>query len=162
MLQAERQDRLIRLVNEKGIVTVEDLIREIGTSEATLRRDINELSSRGVLEKIRGGVRSVSAVNLEPSYGIKAQTNADEKSRIAMAAVSLIHPGEQIILDSGTTVYALACRLGTFHDLRVVTNDLYIALEVSTRTGIPSSSSFSSVSASSPSSPLSASLGLKV
>ncbi len=136
MLRAERQDRLIRLVDEKGIATIEDMVRELGASEATLRRDINELSSRRMLEKVRGGARSVSpsASILEPPYGIKAQTNADEKSRIAAAAAGMINPGEQIILDSGTTTCALASRLGSFHDLRVVTNDLYIALEVSTKT----------------------------
>ena len=136
MLRAERQDRLIRYVRENGIVTVEELLHEVGSSEATIRRDINEMASLGILEKVRGGARAVSTPSAisEPSFLTKTQTNAEEKHRIAMAAVSLIRPGEQILLDSGTTTYALACQLGIFHDLKVVTNDLHIAMEVCART----------------------------
>ncbi|MBQ4176666.1 MAG: DeoR/GlpR transcriptional regulator [Lachnospiraceae bacterium] len=136
MLRAERQDRLIRFVSEKGIATVEELIRAAGSSEATIRRDINELSTRGLLEKVRGGAKAVTSQTdvPEPSFVIKSQTNAEEKKRIAREAVKLISPGEQIMLDSGTTTYALACELGIFQDLKIVTNDLRIALEISTNT----------------------------
>ena len=136
MLRAERQDRVVNYVSEKGIATVEDLIRAVGSSEATIRRDINELSSQGMLEKVRGGAKAITsqAAMPEPSFVIKAQTNAEEKKRIAAEAVKRINPGEQIMLDSGTTTYALACELGRFQDLKIVTNDLRIALEISTNT----------------------------
>ena len=60
MLQAQRHERLLEAVNRKGIVTTEELMRTLGISIATLRRDINQLSDMGLIEKVRGGAKALS------------------------------------------------------------------------------------------------------
>ena len=135
MLRAERQKKLMDLVTEKGIVTVEELVEEVGGSVATIRRDINDMAQENLIEKIRGGAKAITITSpYEPSFHAKTLINAEEKKRIAAEAVRHVLPGERIILDSGTTILELAKLLGSFHDLTVVTNDIRIAAEINANT----------------------------
>ena len=135
MLRAERQNQIVDIVNQKGIVTIEDLMKQVQISKATARRDINSLSEEKRIIKIRGGAQSVIAsAPYEPSLLARSQVNADEKKRIAEEAVRHIFPEDRIILDSGTTVLEVAKLLSTFSSLTIVTNDIHIAGEVNTNT----------------------------
>ncbi|MDO4345064.1 MAG: DeoR/GlpR family DNA-binding transcription regulator [Eubacteriales bacterium] len=135
MLRAERQQKLINLINEKGIATIEELVEGVNSSIATVRRDINDMAQDRLIEKVRGGAKSIASSSpYEPSFTAKSLINADEKKRIAAEAVKHISPGDRIILDSGTTTLELAKLLGIFHDLTVVTNDIRIAAEINTST----------------------------
>ena len=131
MLKAERLQAIVDITNKEKIVTSEELMRQLNISKATARRDIEELSSQGLIQKTRGGAMSANHASLEPSFVKKKESNADEKARIAKAAREHICPGEKIILDSGTTVLELAKLVNDIPDLTVVTNDLHIASEVS-------------------------------
>lgn len=55
MLRAERQQAILELVKNRGIVAIEDLMAHTDSSKATIRRDINELAEHSLLVKIRGG-----------------------------------------------------------------------------------------------------------
>ena len=131
MLKAERLQAIVDITNKEKIVTSEELMRQLNISKATARRDIEELSCQGLIQKTRGGAMSANHTSLEPSFVKKKESNADEKARIAKAAREHISPGEKIILDSGTTVLELAKLVNDIPDLTVVTNDLHIASEVS-------------------------------
>ncbi len=131
MLKAERLQTIVEITNREKIVTSEEIMRQLNISKATARRDIEELAGQGLVQKTRGGAISVSHVSSEPSFINKKQSNADEKARIARAAKEHICPNEKIILDSGTTVLELSKIIGDIPDLTVVTNDLFIAGEVS-------------------------------
>ena len=132
MLKVERMDIIVDLVNKKGIVTIEDIMKELQISAATARRDITDLSYKGTIQKIRGGAASISkSYTLEPSLVAKKMLNYDEKQRIAQASRKYIQPGNKIILDSGTTVLELAKLLKNAENLTVVTNDFMIASELS-------------------------------
>lgn len=133
MLRAERQNRIVDIINQKGIATIEDLMKEVNISKATARRDINELDSEKLIIKIRGGAKSIiNSAPYEPSLTAKSLINADEKKRIALEAIKHICPEDHVILDSGTTVLEVAKLLNTFSNLTVVTNDIHIAAEVNT------------------------------
>ena len=78
MLRAERQNQIVDIVNQKGIVTIEDLMKQVQISKATARRDINSLSEEKRIIKIRGGAQSVIAsAPYEPSLLARSQVNAD-------------------------------------------------------------------------------------
>lgn len=133
MLRAERQKRLVEIINQKGIATVEELMEEVNISKATVRRDINDMAEENLIAKVRGGAKSILPSSpYEPSFTIKSQINADEKKRIAAEAVKHILPDDRIILDSGTTVFEVSKLLNTFSNLTVVTNDIHIAAELNT------------------------------
>jgi DeoR family ulaG and ulaABCDEF operon transcriptional repressor len=133
MLERERHNLLLRLVEERSIIRVTELIALIGASEATVRRDITELARRGEIRRIRGGVETVRPRNHTHLAGVPFATNQDihvsQKRAIARAAAALISPGESIIINGGTTTFALAEFL-TNSDLDILTNSFPIAAQL--------------------------------
>lgn len=132
MLRDERHRLIVDFVNEKGIVALEEVMDSVHISKATARRDINDLAAQNLLIKIRGGAKSCNedAPIVEPSFVAKSLVNAEEKQRIAAAALDLVSDGDKIMLDSGTTVLELAKLLHKKQRLTVVTNDIRIASEI--------------------------------
>ena len=86
--------------NGDGIMTLEELAEYLHVSMATVRRDVDELASRGVLQKTRGGVilQAREAASLDPTYAMRFSVNMDEKNRIARAASAYIYEGDNIML----------------------------------------------------------------
>src|SRR5918998_1661975 len=125
MLNLERQAKILEMLEEHGKVEVGDLSRRLGASEVTIRKDLKELHARGLLLRAHGG-----AVRAETSLQIKAALHAEEKRRIGAAAAALVADGESIILDSGTTTQQVARYLRERRGLKVITNALNVAAEL--------------------------------
>lgn len=130
MLNLERQAKIIELIGEHGKVEVTDLSRRLNASEVTIRKDLNELHSRGLLRRAHGGAVRAETVSADPSLQIKAALHAEEKRRIGAAAAALVADGESIILDSGTTTQRVARQLRNRRGLKVITNGLNVATEL--------------------------------
>lgn len=128
MLARQRQAFILDRVREEGAVRVADLVRELGVSDMTVRRDLEVLDERGLLEKVHGGATSLagSAV-FEPGFAAKSALQQREKDAIATAAVRLVEPGMAIAISAGTTTFALAQRLAHVAGLTVVTNSVRVA-----------------------------------
>lgn len=113
-----------------GAVRVSDLVEELGVSEMTVRRDIAELASRGLVRKVHGGAVGSGATAHEPGFAAKASLAPAEKRAIAVAAAELIRQGDSVALSAGTTTALLAAHIRSREDLRpltVVTNSLPVA-----------------------------------
>ena len=128
MLARQRQAFILDRVREDGAVRVADLVRELGVSDMTVRRDLEILDERGLLEKVHGGATSIagSAV-FEPGFAVKSSLQQAEKDAIADAAVGLAEPGMAVAVSAGTTTYALAQRLANVPGITVVTNSIQVA-----------------------------------
>lgn len=128
MLARQRQSFILDRVREDGAVRVADLVRELGVSDMTVRRDLEVLDERGLLEKVHGGATSIAGNALfEPGFAAKSALQQSEKDAIADAAVALAEPGMAIAVSAGTTTYALAQRLAYVPGLTVVTNSVRVA-----------------------------------
>jgi DeoR/GlpR family transcriptional regulator of sugar metabolism len=128
MLARQRQALIVDRVREDGAVRVSDLVRDLGVSDMTVRRDLEVLHDRGLLEKVHGGATAVVGTTLfEPGFALKASLQQDEKDAIAREAASLVEPGMAIAVSAGTTTYALAQQLIDIPDLTVVTNSIRVA-----------------------------------
>lgn len=130
MIKAERQDSIKRLVEERGAVSVRDIAEELGVSDMTVRRDLEELAEAGALVRVHGGARSAatrrpSMLRHEYSHAEKRERHAAEKLAIARRAVSLIEPDSTVFLGAGTTVEQMVPLLPDCH-LRIVTNSLSV------------------------------------
>jgi len=137
MLAEERRAILQNKLREDGYIQITDLAGEIGISSATIRRDLITLEKEGICIRKRGGaVRSAQGVTMEIPYEIKRLRNTNEKARIAKAALSLIENGNTILLDAGSTTYALAVLLHNRKNLTVVTHDLNIAVKLASNPNI--------------------------
>ena len=128
MLSEERRAVLINQLRENGYVQATEIAAQLNVSSATIRRDLVQLQEEGFCTRTRGGaVRSSQSTTLELPYELKKQKFVIEKEKIAREAVKLIENGDTLILDSGSTTYALARLLTEKQRLTVVTNDLQIA-----------------------------------
>ncbi len=105
MLTEERKSSILNIVNANKSATVQELTKELGVSESTVRRDITALSKQGRLIKVFGGAVALDEPpsQTELSVIMKESINRDEKLMIAKYAASLIVPGDYVYLDSGTT-----------------------------------------------------------
>jgi DeoR/GlpR family transcriptional regulator of sugar metabolism len=109
MLKEERFDFIIRRLESNQSVKLIELSEALQVSPDTVRRDIEQLARSGLLTKVRGG-----AIPHSPnahSFKERIQIAGDEKLVIAHKALSLIRPGDTILLDGGTTTYVLATLL---------------------------------------------------
>ena len=131
MLADERRAILQNKLREDGYVQVTELADELGISSATIRRDLIMLEREGACIRKRGGaVRTAHGVTMELPYDIKRRRNTDEKNQIATAALEFVENGDTILLDAGSTTYALALLLHHRERITVVTNDLNIAMKL--------------------------------
>jgi DeoR/GlpR family transcriptional regulator of sugar metabolism len=137
MLARQRQTFILDRVREDGAVRVTDLVRALGVSDMTVRRDLERLHERGFLEKVHGGATAIAHnAMFEPGFAAKSALQQREKDAIADAAVALVEPGMAIAVSAGTTTYALAQRLASVPGLTVVTNSVRVG-EVLYQAGRP-------------------------
>jgi len=128
MLARQRQAYIVERVREDGGVRVADLVRELAVSDMTIRRDLEYLHERGLLEKVHGGATSVvGSAMFEPGFVAKSTLQLGEKQAIADAAAALVEPGMAIGISAGTTTFAIAQRLVAMPGLTVVTNSPPVA-----------------------------------
>jgi DeoR/GlpR family transcriptional regulator of sugar metabolism len=130
LLKVERQSRIRKLVEQNGRVTVADLSVQFEVSEATIRRDLEEMDGQGWIQRTHGGAVQVERASREPPILQRIEENPTEKQHIGEAAASLVKDGETIFLGSGTTVLEIARHLP--HDIRltVITNSLPVINEL--------------------------------
>ncbi|QRX99210.1 DeoR/GlpR family DNA-binding transcription regulator [Raoultella planticola] len=125
-----RLDKIVAYLKNHTLVTVEQLVEAVDASPATIRRDLIKLDEQGVISRSHGGVALRRFEPVQPTTNEKQLRSPAEKRAIARYAASLVHPGDAVVLDAGTTMLELAKCL-THLPLRVITVDLHIALFLS-------------------------------
>jgi DeoR/GlpR family transcriptional regulator of sugar metabolism len=108
MADTDRLRQITEAVRSAGRVGVAELAALTGASEMTIRRDLEALAEQGVLERYRGGARSLLLRGEEPPFALRAHEGLDIKQRIAAEVAGLIADGESVVLDSGTTCLEVA------------------------------------------------------
>jgi DeoR family fructose operon transcriptional repressor len=133
MFQIERQEKILRFINESKKANTDELANAFSVSKVTIRRDIDLLASKGLLLKTHGGAVSVRGSFVrEIPFSAKAEINSSAKKAIGIAAAQLIENGEIIILDSGSTTLEIAKHIHNT-DVTVLTNDIKIAMELAAK-----------------------------
>ena len=128
VLARQRQALVLDRIREEGAVRVSELARLLGVSDMTVRRDLEYLQGRGLLEKVHGGATATPASTLfEPGFATKSGLQLVEKEAIAAAAAQLVTPGAAVGISAGTTTFAIARRLVGCVGLTIVTNSLRVA-----------------------------------
>jgi DeoR/GlpR family transcriptional regulator of sugar metabolism len=129
MMIAERQSRLRELVAQRGMSDLDSLASELGVSQSTVRRDIEQLETQGLVKRTHGGViwMGERGPGLRPyAFDQRMAYNVEVKRQIGRAARALVNPGETVLIDGGTTTYYLAEQLIGI-PLQIVTNSLPMA-----------------------------------
>lgn len=118
----DRQREILDYVVEVGSISATELSEIFGRSLMTIHRDLDELSSRGLLRKFHGGVSALPTSVFESSSDFRIQRNLAAKEALASEALKFVEPGMSIMLDDSTTVLALARMLVDAGPLTVLTN----------------------------------------
>lgn len=131
MLQSERKQYILELINRDRIVRAADLVERFGVSMETIRRDLEELEKAGNLRRVYGGAVLGTIYSPEPSYNNREITHSAQKRAIASEAYNLIEEGDTLFLDGGTTLMELArCIANGNKQVTVITNAIQVSCEV--------------------------------
>ena len=120
----ERQKQILSLLTRQGRLSVNEIVEQFSISVATARRDLESLAAQGKAERVHGGVIAIEQAPPESPILERESEQADEKSRIGLAAAELVADKETVFLGSGTTVLEVARNLRNRKNLTVITNSL--------------------------------------
>jgi len=128
VLARQRQAVILEEARRTGAVRVSDLVVRLGVSDMTVRRDLDVLASRGLVEKVYGGATSIVGKSTdEPGFEAKSVRQRAQKEAIAALAAGLVRPGTAIGISAGTTTWTLARALDEVPGLTIVTNSIQVA-----------------------------------
>ncbi|MCA9838656.1 MAG: DeoR/GlpR transcriptional regulator [Trueperaceae bacterium] len=127
MIKSERHERILSELAKRGSISVLQLTDLLESSEATIRRDLNELDEKSLVQRTHGGV-TLRDTGDELSFSSKVTSNLAEKRRIGVMTASLIQDGQVIGCSGGSTVIQVMKALKN-RPIRVVTNAVNVAME---------------------------------
>ena len=130
MRPAARREVILRVLEEIGEVTVEELAERFGASRETVRRDLSDLDIGGHIRKFHGGARALKpkeASLYENEFDARMNERKAEKAAIARQAASLFAEGSVLFIDTGSTTIAFAEALARRRNMTVITNSPQIA-----------------------------------
>ncbi len=128
VLPAQRQEQILQEVQANGGVRVSDLTELLSVSDMTVRRDLDALARRGLVQKVHGGATLPGRGSTdEPGFEAKSGQERPAKEAIARRAAEFVEPGTAVAVSAGTTTHALARHLLRIPGLTVVTNSLPVA-----------------------------------
>jgi DeoR family transcriptional regulator, aga operon transcriptional repressor len=135
MKSGDRRDQILVEVRKKGSISLEELMKRLGASSASIRRDLSTLQQQGLVRRTHGGATLIEPLLYEPFrydslFQTRAQHRPAEKRRIGAAAAELIQEHETIGFTAGTTTTQVARNIRNRRNIRVVTNAINIAMEL--------------------------------
>lgn len=130
LLGPKRQRELLNYIRAYGAGSVAEMARLLGVSASTVRRDMNELQERGLIERVHGGAAHVSD-DVEPLRPLREVAFAEEKRRIGQAAAAHISDHSTVLILGGTTTEAMLPFLGGLTGLTVLSNNLSVVNRLS-------------------------------
>ncbi len=136
-----RHEYILQRLQETGTVSIDELCATLGASIATIRRDLEDLESRSLLRRTRGGAVPLGPQFYEPfrndsSFQDMVKSFAEEKRRIGFAAAKLVSSGQTIALSGGTTATEVVRSLRVLSNISIITNTVNVAMELSNRKDI--------------------------
>lgn len=118
-LAVKRHQRIVDQVMVAGSVSIADLADEFAVSRETIRRDLKALERRGYVAIVHGGASRPAAA--EPFAPRGDLGNRDGKAAIGRAAARMVSEGMVVLLDCGSTAFAVAEALTEKKSLTVIT-----------------------------------------
>ncbi|MFC5402166.1 DeoR/GlpR family DNA-binding transcription regulator [Cohnella soli] len=129
--KSERQQLVLDYLERFGAISLQELTEKFECSEATARRDLEELEKTGrLIRTMGGGAKYGSGGVREVSFHEKQSELYPEKEAIAEKAASLVSEGDVVGLTGGSTTFMIARALKKKRNLTIVTNAVNIAMEL--------------------------------
>ena len=137
----ERVEGILRELRRKGSISLAELVEELNASPASMRRDLSKLEMKGLVRRTPGGATLVEPLLYEPFrydslFQNREQHRAAEKRRIGLAGAELVEENDTVGFTAGTTTTHVARSLRNRRNIRVITNAVNIAMELSNCEGL--------------------------
>ena len=126
MALTSRHKEIVTAAREAGGVTVDGLAERCDVTPQTIRRDLNELCTQGVLRRVHGGAVLGSGV-ANVGYEARRDMSAEAKDAMGRLCAAAVPDGSSLFMNIGTTTEAVARALLSHRDLLVITNNLNVA-----------------------------------
>ena len=125
MILTERQEYIIKQLNKKGRVSLNELNKELNVTTMTIRRDLLFLEEHNLAQRIHGGAILPKRINSEFLFTQKEESMKAEKIQIAAKAAALLNEGDTVFINSGTTTLQVARALKE-KKLNIITNNPFV------------------------------------
>ncbi len=125
-----RRNAILEQLRRDGQVRVSQLSQQLGATVVTIRSDLASLERDGYLERTPGGAILTMKNFYNLDFNQRQQENMPLKKAIAAAASNLVRDGDTLLINSGTTTYFTAVELKKHKNLNIVTNSVYVAMEL--------------------------------
>lgn len=129
---AERAEAITSELQRAGFASTTVLSRKLGVSDMTIRRDVRRLAEEGELRMVHGGVSLPHGLLRTATYAGRAEDEADSKRAIAEAAAGLLGSGDSVVIDSGTTCFAVSAVLPRSFRGTVITHSVPVLQQMLT------------------------------
>jgi len=124
VLVPERHRTILRLLSDRGRLTLTEIQSRLGVSAATARRDAGQLSDSGLVRRTHGGLLPPDFSLSEPVYSRKAEKAISIKVRLGQTTAGLLPENGTVFIDAGTTCLEVGRALLDRANLRIFTNSV--------------------------------------
>lgn len=122
IIPADRHEQITKIIRKDKIVHVSELSRLLGVTTITIRRDLDILARRGILERSHGGAIYNERLRTEPIFSQKDNLCREEKKAIGREAAKLINNGDTVFIPSGSTTLQVINNL-IDKNIRIITSN---------------------------------------
>lgn len=129
-MKSDRQSEIVDRLEAAGTVSVVELSADFAVSEMTIRRDLLELETAGLVRRTHGGATRSLGRAFEPPFRMRSASSSASKLAIATAAAAYVREGDAVGLDVGSTVIEMIPEFAHVDNLTVVTASLRVANRV--------------------------------
>ncbi len=136
MIQYERQQAILKFLEEHSPASIKEIAKTVYTSEASVRRDIAAMEEKGLVQKIYGGVLLSDRKNAVIPLDLRDGDHAAAKDVVAQKAAELVFDGATVYLDASSTVWRMMKYLRGYKGLKIITNNLRIFSETEPFEGV--------------------------
>ncbi len=137
MFAVERINIMKSYLRERGKLDVHSMSEMLSVSEVTVRRDLEKLEAEGFLTRMHGGalIREADLQPVPPDLSAAGRQEEEDREEIARVASFMVKDGDVIMLTNGAIALKIARKLAERGNVTVLTNDIQVALEVSSQAG---------------------------
>ncbi len=130
MVQENRKKYILKALNEREFISVNEFVGQFSVSPMTIRRDLSELEDKGFLIRKYGGAVKSEAVGNMFSFNSRVEKNREQKEKICRTASGFVEDGDIIFVDCGSTLFRLSRYIIKKNRLKVITNSLPVVSEL--------------------------------
>lgn len=123
-IKKDRTEQILKLLTENGQIDVAELSRQLGVSQVTIRKDLDEMKAKGLVRRDHGSASLPDTDNIASRLAY----HYEEKKKIAERAAEFVSDGDTVMIESGSCCALLAAQLALARRaLTVITNSVFVA-----------------------------------